>query len=169
MKYPHRPPNAPYLVLGHYMPPPKGHFASKMASAILDILEPFNLVPKLRGQPDDPDAWGPQMTSIWADWGRHAEMRRFAQPNGQGGGWHKDGDLEPDAKDVMDHAAVLWAEVVPTEFQYDGKVWQPEPGEIVIARNLVCPHRCPPDTPDPPKRRWFFRQRVEVPSHLDLP
>lgn len=160
----------PYVILGDYMPPPKGHYASKIAAAILDILKPFNLTPKLRGSgPDEPDAWGPQMTSIWADWDLHAEVRRFAQPSGQGHSWHKDGDLEARPSEVMDHAAVLWAEITPTEFKHNGKVYQPKPGEIVIARNLACPHRCPPEAPAPPKRRWFFRQRVEVPEHLGLP
>lgn len=159
----------PYLVLGYYKPPKKGHYASKIAAALLEILKPFNLVPKLRGSPGDPNAWGPQTTSIWSSWGLHAEVRRFAQPSGQGSGWHKDGDMESAPGEVMDHAAVLWAEVKPTEFQLDGHIYRPKPCEIVIARNLACSHRCPPDTPKPPKRRWFFRQRVEVPTHLELP
>lgn len=160
----------PYIVLGYYMPPPQGHYASKMASAILEILEPFGLIPKLRGKPGDDDAWGPQTTSIWSDWDLHAEVRRFAQPYGQGGGWHKDGDLEPRPDEIMDHAAVLWAEKCPTEFRTsDGQIHQPKPGEIVIARNLACPHRSPLSTPKPPKRRWFFRQRVELPTRFGLP
>lgn len=159
----------PYRVLGYYMPPKKGHYASKIAKAILAILKPFNLQPKLRGTKNSPNAWGPQTTSIWSDWSLHAEVRRFAQPNGQGSGWHKDGDMEPNPKEVMDHAAVLWSEKVPTQFKYNGTIYQPEPGQIVIARNLGCAHRSPPNTPKPPKRRWFFRQRVEVPTHLELP
>lgn len=158
---------APYMILGEYYVPSKGHYASKMAAAILDLLKPFKLIPKLRGLgPQSPKAWGPQMSSIWASWDDHAEVRRYAQPDGQGQSWHKDGDMDPDSHEIMDHAAVLWSEVTPTEFFHDGTVWRPDPGQIVIARNLGCDHRSPPDTPKPPERRWFFRQRVEVPEWL---
>lgn len=158
-------PKCPFIVVGNYMPPPNGHYASKMAAAILHILSPLGLQPIVK------EGWGPQTTSIWSSIPLHAEVRRFAQPDGQGGGWHQDGDLDPEAE--MDHVSVLWSEVKPTEFKdAAGKIWRPSAGEIVIAHNLNGYHRSPPDTPKPPKRRWFFRQRVHtssVPSHLNLP
>lgn len=66
----------------------------------------------------------------------------------------------------MNHAEVLWANKTPTEFQYQGKIYQPKPFEVVLVKNLSCYHRRPKDAPG---RRWIFRQRVEVPKHIDLP
>jgi len=149
--------STPYIVLGTYKP--SKYRGSIIGPDILEILEPFGLVPL-----SDP-AHGPQVTSIWCDEALHAEVRRFAQ-HSQGSGWHQDGDMAPGSH--MDHAAVLWAAVTPTEFQWGGAVWRPEPFEIILVRNLGCFHRSPPDAPKPPKRRWFFRQRVEIPTDLEL-
>ena len=149
----------PYVVIGHYRP--KRRRGSIIGPAILSRIAHLNLVPKLVG------SWGPQTTSIWHSWPDHAEVRRFVQPSGQGGAWHQDGDLEPNSDEIMNHAAVLWADSYPTEFKTpDGMIHRPEPFEIVIASNLACHHRSPADAPAPPTRRWFFRQRVEVPSFL---
>lgn len=151
--------NTPYLVLGHYKP--SVYRGSVIGPAILALIAKHNLVPHI-----DP-VHGPQTTSIWCDEAKHAEVRRFAQPGGQGAAWHQDGDLKDGAG--MDHAAVLWASVCPTEFKVDDTIYQPKPFEIVIARNLGCYHRTPPNAPKPPTRRWLFRQRVAVPHYLALP
>jgi hypothetical protein len=150
----------PFVVLGVFKPPK--FRASLIGKALTNFTQELGLTPL-----NDPEH-GAQTTSTWCDEKLHAEVRRFVQPTGQGSGWHKDGDLADGSK--MDHAAVLWSAVTPTEFKdSEGLVWRPKPFEIVIARNLACHHRTPPDAPQPPERRWFFRQRVEVPSHVELP
>ena len=94
----------------------------------------------------------------------HAEVRRITLPAPAAGDWHKDGDTTPGSK--MDCAIVVWANRAPTEFEWAGQVYQPKPFQVVISRNLLCPHRRPSDAPS---RRWFYRQRVKVPTHLAIP
>jgi len=96
--------------------------------------------------------------------GSHAEVRRRAVEGSQATGWHQDGDMD----DVeMNHGIVTWANVAPTQFKTaNGIIYQPEPFEVVIARNLGCYHRRPPDAPNV---RWLFRQRVLIPKHMGLP
>ncbi len=148
---------APYTIIGTYLPP--RNRASIIGRDILEVIAHYDLTPL-----NDPKN-GPQETSIWCHIPRHAEVRRFAQSGGQGAQWHQDGDLAQGSR--MDHAAVLWSTSHPTQFKTpDGALWQPEPYEIVIALNLACHHRTPPDAPKAPTRRWFFRQRVEVPQWL---
>jgi len=141
----------PFVVLGRYRPPK--FRASIIGEYLIEFTSKLGLTPL-----HDPEH-GPQTTSIWCNEAVHAEVRRFAQ-HSQGSSWHQDGDLKDGS--VMDHAAVLWAAVTPTEFRLDNTVYRPEPFEIVIARNLGCFHRSPPDCPHKPTRRWFFRQRVKV-------
>jgi len=112
---------------------------------------------------DDPEH-GPQTFRAWCREDLHAECGWITYKGGQGESWHRDGDLAPGSK--MDHAEVLWANRTPTEFQYKGKIYQPKPFEVILVRNLVCFHRRPKNAP---KRRFFFRQRVEVPEHIKLP
>lgn len=112
---------------------------------------------------DDP-SHGPQTFRAWCDEELHAECGWITYKGGQGEGWHQDGDLAPGSK--MDHAEVLWSNRTPTEFQYQGKVYQPKPFQVILVRNLACYHRRPANAP---RRRWIFRQRVEVPRHLQLP
>ena len=154
-------PEAPYIVLGTYKP--KKYRASIIGKWLTDFTGELGLKPLVDG------VHGAQMTSIWADADLHAEVRRFAQ-HGQGSDWHQDGDQAPGSN--MDHAAVLWAAVTPTQFKYhkvtNDITYQPEPFEIVIVRNLCGMHRSPPDAPKKPIRRWFFRQRIEVPTHMEL-
>ena len=149
----------PYIVLGTYKPP--RYRAGIIGAALTAITEEIGLVPHI-----DP-AHGPQETSIWCDTALHAEVRRFAQ-HSMGSGWHQDGDLADGS--AMDHAAVLWANKTPTEFKTDdGQICRPKPFEVVLVRNLNGHHRSPPDAPQKPKRRWFFRQRVEIPKEMNLP
>ena len=154
--------DAPYMVLETYRP--KKYRASLIGKALTDFTESLGLIPL-----SDP-VHGPQETSIWCDVPLHAEVRRFAQ-HSQGSDWHQDGDLADGS--FMDHAAVLWAAVTPTEFKYhkltNDKIYRPEPFQVIIIRNLCGMHRSPPDAPKQPTRRWFFRQRVQVPKHMELP
>ena len=146
----------PYQIIGYYKPSKLR--GSIIGPDILSVISKFGLTPL-----DDPEH-GPQVTSIWCDEALHAEVRRFAQPGGQGSSWHQDGDLADGSR--MDHAAVLWSNKCPTEFKSGGTIYQPQPFEIVIAYNLKGYHRTPPNVPKPPERRWFFRQRIEIPTHL---
>lgn len=151
--------NSPYVIIGHYVPPK--YRASVIGEYLTDLTFDLGLVPL-----NDPEH-GPQTTSIWCDEERHAEVRRFAQ-HSQGSSWHQDGDLADGSK--MDHAAVLWSAVTPTEFKVaTGEIFRPKPFQVIVVRNLNGHHRSPPDCPKPPIRRWFFRQRIEVPTHVSLP
>ena len=107
---------------------------------------------------------GPQNFRAWVSQELHAECGWVTYKGNQGEDWHQDGDLKPGSK--MDNAMVLWANRTPTEFQYQGKIYQPKPFEVVLVRNLSCKHRRPANAPE---RRWIFRQRVEVPKNFDLP
>lgn len=109
-------------------------------------------------------AHGPQTFRAWCSVPLHAEAGFHTYKGGQGEDWHQDGDTTPGSK--MDNAMVLWANRTPTEFKYQGQVFQPRPFEVILVRNLACFHRRPADAP---KRRWIFRQRVCVPEHLRLP
>ena len=149
--------DAPYMVLGTYKP--KKYRGSIIGKYLTDFTAKLGYIPLIDG------VHGAQMTSIWADADLHAEVRRFAQ-HGQGSGWHQDGDQAPGSN--MDHAAVLWAAVTPTEFKLNDTIYQPAPFQIVLARNLNGYHRSPPDAPKKPTRRWFFRQRIEL-SNVELP
>lgn len=150
--------DAPYMILDIYKP--KRYRASLIGAALTKFTKDLGLIPL-----KDP-VHGPQETSIWCSVPLHAEVRRFAQ-HSQGSQWHQDGDLADGS--FMDHAAVLWAATTPTEFKANDNVYRPEPFQIVLARNLNGHHRSPPDAPKAPTRRWFFRQRVQIPTHMELP
>lgn len=112
---------------------------------------------------DDP-VHGPQTFRAWCDEDLHAECGWVTYKGNQGEDWHQDGDLKEGAQ--MDSCLVLWTNRTPTEFLYKDKIYQPKPFQLIIARNLGCKHRRPANAP---KRRWVFRQRVEVPEHIELP
>lgn len=151
--------DCPFVVLGTYKP--KKYSAKLIGKYLTDFTYSLGFKPLVDG------VHGAQMTSIWANEKLHAEVRRFAQ-HGEGSDWHQDGDQAPGSN--MDHAAVLWAAITPTEFKDgDGNTYRPAPFEIVVARNLNGHHRSPPDCPKKPIRRWFFRQRIEIPTHPDYP
>lgn len=147
----------PFLVLGHFVP--KIWKAYECGEAITKITKKLGLIPH-----DDP-LHGAQEWCPWYSKSLHAEVKKWTPPKKQGEEWHQDGDTTPGSK--MDCALVLWASNNPTEFKTpDGKVWQPQPYQIVLARNLSCLHRRPPNCPE---KRFMFRQRVKVPLHMGLP
>ena len=150
--------DAPFMVLGTYKP--KKYRGSLIGWHLTEFTGDLGLAPL-----KDPKH-GPQTTSIWCDEDLHAEVRRFAQ-HGAGSEWHQDGDQADGS--FMDHAAVLWAAKTPTEFMVDDMIFRPQPFEIIVVRNLNGSHRSPPDAPKKPTRRWFFRQRIEIPTHMELP
>lgn len=148
---------APYIVLRERFVPRRWR-AWYIGRHLTRLTEELGLVPL-----NDPQH-GPQLFRAWVNEKLHAECGWVTYKGGQGEGWHQDGDLAPGSK--MDHAMVLWTNRTPTEFLYNGKIYQPKPFEVVLVKNLSCLHRRPKDAP---RRRWIFRQRVEVPEHIDLP
>ncbi len=148
---------APYIVLKQrYLPRPWR--AWRIGRDLTRLAREQGLVPL-----DDP-IHGPQTFKAWCSERLHAECGWVTYKRGQGEDWHQDGDMAPGSQ--MDHAEVLWANRTPTEFQYEGRVYQPKPFQVILVRNLACMHRRPANAP---RRRWLFRQRVEVPQHLELP
>lgn len=148
---------APYVVLRERFMPKRWR-AWYIGKRLTEITQREGLVPF-----DDP-AHGPQPFRAWCDEELHAECGWVTYKGNQGEDFHQDGDLKEGAR--MDSALVLWTNRTPTEFEYKGRIYQPKPFQLVIARNLACKHRRPSNAP---KRRWIFRQRVEVPDHINLP
>lgn len=147
----------PYIVLNKcYVP--KAWKAWQIGRDLTHFTRELGLVPL-----NDPEH-GPQTFRAWCNVDLHAEVGWVTYKKGQGEDWHQDGDLAPGSK--MDNAMVLWANRTPTEFRYQDKVYRPKPFQVILVRNLACHHRRPANAP---KRRWLFRQRVEVPTHLQLP
>lgn len=121
-------------------------------------------VTKLHGLvPHYDPAHGPLETAAWYSIARHAECRNYTFNTKQAEAWHFDGDTTPGSK--PDCCLVTWASSKPTEFLYYGKIYQAEPWEIVIVRNLAVKHRRPEGCA---RYRWMFRQRVEVPKNMEL-
>lgn len=147
----------PYIVLKSYYRPSIWR-AWRVGRDLTRLTRELGLVPL-----NDP-THGPQTFRAWCSRKLHAECGWITYKGGQGEGWHQDGDLAPGSK--MNHAEVLWASKTPTEFQYQGRVYQPKPFQVILVKNLSCFHRRPDNAP---KRRWFFRQRVEIPKHIELP
>lgn len=147
----------PFLVLGTYHPPkwdPK-----RIGKDLTDLTRHYKLKPHV-----DP-AHGAQAWAPWVDLSLHAEVKRRTTKAKAGEDWHQDGDTTPGAK--MDCAIVLWSSNTPTEFKTEsGEIYAPEPRQVVIFRNLGCHHRRPLNAP---RVRWTFRQRVAVPTHLEVP
>jgi len=103
----------------------------------------------------------------WTPWNSqslHAEVHKWHPGTHVAEGFHQDGDMIPGAK--MDFASVLWASTTPTEFNYQGKIYQPKPFEVVLFRNLSCSHRRPSNAPE---ARFFFHQCVSIPHHMEIP
>ena len=93
----------------------------------------------------------------WSDNRLHAHVRRRTLRSVAGEDWHQDGDY---GHVPMDHLLAFWSSNTPTEIRDStGRVWQPRPYELVIINNLEVFHRRPLDAP---RRRWFFRQRLQV-------
>lgn len=93
----------------------------------------------------------------------HAEVRQVTAPIPSATQWHQDGDTTSGSN--MNCGIVTWANRTPTELQWEGKVYQPKPFEVVLFRNTGPQHRRPKDAP---KWRWMFRQRVALPEHIQL-
>lgn len=150
----------PYIVLGTYYP--KVWKTWKVGPELCAITKAHGLVPH-----KDPVHGPLKLRYWWYDEKLHAEVRRrtLADPKAvRGTQWHQDGDLDPGS--IMNCALVTWCNKEPTEFLYKDVIYQPEPYQVVISRNLCGSHRRPPNAP---KERWLFRQRVAVPKHLKLP
>jgi len=149
----------PYKVLAVYKPQPFIWNAQKVGEDLTRITSDHGLIPHV-----DP-AHGPLPLKgrNWVSVKLHAEVRRRTFNTKQAEDWHSDGDTTPGAK--PDCCLVVWASNHPTEIQYQGKIYIPEPYELVIFKNLSVRHRRPENCP---KIRWMFRQRVAVPQHMEL-
>lgn len=147
----------PYIVLQDRFIPKRWR-AWYIGRRLTDLTKRKGLIPL-----KDP-AHGPQTFRAWHSIDLHAECGWVTYKGNQGEDWHQDGDLKEGAR--MNNAMVLWANRTPTEFQYNGEIYQPKPFQVILVRNLSCHHRRPSNAP---KRRWIFRQRVEVPIHIELP
>lgn len=149
----------PYKVLGIYKPDEWKSW--KVGKDLTALTKKLGLVPHV-----DP-AHGPLNTSKkcpWVSLSLHAEVRRRTFNTDQAEGWHYDGDTTPGSKPNC--CLVLWASNNPTEIMYQGKVYQPKPYEVIIFKNMSVTHRRPANVP---KIRWVFRQRVTVPTNIQLP
>jgi hypothetical protein len=93
--------------------------------------------------------------ATWSDTSLHAHVRRRTLRSPDGAQWHRDGDY---GHVPMDHGLILWSNIAPTEFNFNGFIYQPQPFSVVYIRNLECTHRRPPNAP---RNRYIFRQRVE--------
>lgn len=153
----------PYIILGTYIPTVWKSF--RIGRDICAMTKAAGLIPHV-----DP-AHGPLHGAAWFNEALHAECRRRTFKTKQAEGWHYDGDTTQGSKPNC--ALVLWSSTHPTQIKrqqcsgYDGDaVFVPKPFEVVLFRNMFCLHRRPPGVP---YKRWTFRQRVAVPSHLELP
>lgn len=153
--------NKPFVVLGTYKP--KVWKAWKVGEDLTDLTASFGLVPHV-----DPVHGPIKLVKSWYSDALHAEVRKKTSLKAMSAeGWHYDGDTTPGSKPEC--CLVLWATANPTEFTFkngNGKVFQPEPFQVVIAHNLHALHRRPAGSP---VDRWVFRQRVAVPTHMELP
>lgn len=147
-------PPCPYIVLAKYIPEKEDY--EMIGRDLTDITKNAGLRPFVNKEIKR------NKRPAWKDFALHAEVRKTAVKNSEATQAHRDGDSS--TKD-MDFAMVVWADHDPTEFIVDGKVFQPEPYELVLARNIACYHR----RPNISGHRLFFRQRVEVPPHIKLP
>jgi hypothetical protein len=102
--------------------------------------------------------------AAWGDIKLSAELRSPANhpeivSYGSSTKWHKDNFS-------ADVGMVVWSNREQTEIRLpDGGVIKPEPGDILLIRNLSVEHRTPPEvSPD----RWFFRRHVKVPDWMEI-
>lgn len=142
----------PYEVIGTYVPPRWN--VRLVAHSLEKLVESAGLIPLPMGNYRLHK--GPYQNT-----NKHSDlMRRIPKKSQEDLDWHQDGDT---SNTNMDCSLVLWATRVPTEFLYHGKVYQPRAHEVVVANNLNCRHRRPPNAP---RIRWLYRQRVVTPSWL---
>ena len=157
----------PYILLAYYhpviFPPDKwnssaGWRAWKCGEDLTEITRKAGLKPFY-----DP-LHGPQEWWPWSSIKLHAEVHKWHPGTHKAEDFHQDGDQCPGAK--MNHASVVWASNNPTQFRVNNKIYQPNPFEVVLFRNLGCYHRRPPGTPED---RFFFHQVVQLPNFMELP
>lgn len=139
----------PYKVLATYKP--SVWKAWKIGRFITDLTRKMGLTPL-------PNSDTRYQKAPWSSQSLHAHVRKRTLKTQDAEGWHRDGDY---GHVPMDHALVLWASTQPTEFRWEGKVYQPKPFEVILVKNIT--HRRPPNVP---RERWIFRQRVQVPEWL---
>lgn len=165
----------PYLSLGKYMP--SRWRASIVGRELTDLTAKLGLLPHY-----DPMHGPLELTGRnWVSKVLHAEVRRRTFKTNQAESFHYDGDLQEGSR--PDCAIVLWASNNPTEIKWrqcqcgacgdtrqpksiHEEIYSPRPYEIVIFRNLACLHRRPANVP---RIRWVFRQRVSLPTNMELP
>lgn len=145
----------PYISLGIYNPPRWN--AWLVGHDLTNITKEFELVaisdPKHRHQ-----------RGAWRSRALCAYVRRRTVRNRKATSFHQDGDLAVGSQ--MDNCLVLWSSNSPTELRVGTTVYKPKHREVILFRNLACFHRRPPECP---RIRWLFRQRVEIPLHIQLP
>ena len=147
----------PYIVLGVYKP--ERWNPTIVGLDLTRLTKSKGLIPHV-----DP-AHGPnKLVKSWYSEKLHAEVHRRTANVTSAEDWHYDGDITPGSK--PDCCLVLWSSNHPTEIQYQGKIFMPKPYEVVIFKNMSVKHRRPAGAP---RVRWLFRQRVAVPSHINLP
>jgi hypothetical protein len=148
----------PFLVLGEYHPPKWS--VSRVGQDLTNLTFNWGLSPHI-----DP-IHGAQEWAPWVDLELHAEVKRRTTKKKAGEDWHYDGDTTDGADPAC--AIVLWASNTPTEFRFNDSevIHRPKAREVVLFHNLNVRHRRPADAP---KVRWTFRQRMKIPSHLELP
>ena len=145
----------PYVVLAYYDPPRWS--ARAVGLHLTEITRQAGLKPLY-------DPIHPALEMAWSNQALHAEVRWSTGKVYSAESWHQDGDTTPGSK--MDNIMVLWASETPTEFMWNGQVYQPKPYELVAVRNLSVMHRRPAQCAED---RWLFRQRCATHSPLRLP
>lgn len=63
--------------------------------------------------------------------------------------WHQDG-----CGAKVEFWMALWSNIKPTEIWHRGKIYIPEPCEVIVFQNAKCWHRAQVDSRDD---RWFIR------------
>jgi len=145
----------PYVVLAYYRPAKRR--CRLIGNDLVALTKKAGLIPFKNNEIKRNPKAG------WFNHPLHAEVRMTAVAGSEAEDWHKDGDT---STNDMDFAMVVWANKTPTQILYKGKIYQPKRYEVVLFKNLSASHRRPTDCPN---KRVMFRQRVEIPKHIDLP
>jgi hypothetical protein len=141
------------LVIGRYEP--SNFDAQEMGRYLTDVSVKRGL---------ETSGYGYWWKSAWGDDKLSAELR---SPNnhpeivsyGTSTKWHRDNNSS-------DVGMVLWSNREQTEIKLpDETVIRPEPGDILLIRNLSVEHRTPPEVSSD---RWFFRRHVKVPEWMEI-
>jgi len=148
----------PYIVLTEYVP--TIWRAWKVGEDLTRITRKLGFLPHI-----DPEH-GPQKWCPWFSTNLHAEVIKRTPIDGQSEGWHYDGDLKSGANPHC--AIVTWASTTPTQWKNLNSevIYQPQSFQLVIANNYTKRHRRPPNCL---RFRYLFRQRVQLPTHMNLP